>query len=162
MTPEQIFYKIASFLVESGKMVTLDKLVSKTGIEESRAREALISLSEGGLVFMVEVEEFDENCYQANSKTHEFCEKIRSRIGAGASSTSSEPQGAETKPIEVTSDKVMSEDPLENYLLINGAPENVMKKYRSLLKEKNFYKKRSEVWEKHIGEMVNNVTKELK
>lgn len=160
MDQQDVLIRVAQYLNTSRKVVTLSKVVSETSLDQAQAETALELLASKGLASKRTIEDFDESCYQANEHTAEFCDKVSSRSPEGKDrgalkEASGKDEGARAK----TSQR--SPVSLEEFLMGEKAPAGVIEEYNRLVKERNYYKKRSSVWEKHIGKMVNDITKEL-
>lgn len=169
MDMKVLLTKAACALADSQRLMTLDKVAHEVGIDRDQVGQALDMLASRDLIDKRSLEEFDEECYQANEATKTFCEKyseLESKGGEDAVATQEKPvpspEKADKKAKSAKKGKPSpTEDPVQSFLVEHGAPKEVVESYEKVLKDKDRYKRTAQIWEKHIKDMVNNVTRDL-
>lgn len=164
MDMKALLTKAACTLASSSRLMTLDKVSHEAGVDREQMSQALETLASKGLIDRRSLEEFDEECYQANDATKAFCEKFAGEVESQPSPEQAPAKKAKAskKVAEVASQpSPETGDPVLNFLEAHQAPRDVLHSYEKVRADRDRYKHTAGVWEKHIKEMVSNVTRDL-
>lgn len=156
---EGTFQAIARLLVNENRLMTVEKVSSETGLDKAMASQFLEIMAAKGLIERKSVDDFDEDCYRATDKTKSFHDMASSQMSVKGHAEESE---SPCPPKQRMGESKAGGDSVLSFLQEHGASEALIERYLEQQDRSSRYKRESQVWKKHIQEMVKNVARDLK